>query len=157
MKLILMAFIFVSVVAQAQEREDLKFQNLISLSIQKGQRVDTEVGTYLVLQSETKDQAITTKEYFSSVGGYDESKVFHVGQVEAVLEKWILDKDGNSVIDQWDFTVDIQGDLVQSNHYLMTETPEHQIIADKDLKPDSYEQAKEWFFERDSLEKKFIR
>ncbi len=156
MKLILIALLFVTAGAQAQAREDLNFQNLIAASIQSGQRLDTEVGTYLVLQSETKNQANSVKEYFSSVGGYDEKNIFQVGYAEAVLEKWTTDQDGNSVIDQWDFSVDIHGDLIEASHSLMTETSDHQIIADKNFQPDEYEQAKAWFFERDALEKKFI-
>lgn len=158
MKWILVTLFSMSLTANAQIRaqDAADFKNLLNVTIEKGKKIETDAGIYLMIESEASDKTTSRREYFSSVGGFNEKTIFEIDHAEAVRELWTLDAQNNSNIDQWVFLADPVGNLILATHHVITESLSHQIIRDQDMQPDEYTQTKEWYFERAALEKKFL-
>ncbi len=159
MKFLTLCLFFFAVTARAEIpvklSADANFEKLVQLSVEKGQRLETEGGTYLVLSfiSFIKDEnGISRHEYFSSVGGYDETGSFQVGHVEVVAESWSLDASQNSIIDQWIFISSSSGAITDAKHFIVTESQKHQILSETELPLDKNQIQIAWDLERNQLE-----
>lgn len=94
------------------------WNGLLDAAAASENQLDTPYGTYRYLQH--IDPADTDQphraEYFSVVGGFDANGVFLMDHVEVVSEVWTLDAAGAWKIDQWGFTVAIDGTVTFSMH-----------------------------------------
>ena len=90
--------------------------HLVEKAAQSDYVLHTPYGDYHVLKHIVPEDTAQTHdaEYFSAVGGMFKGK-FYTDHVEMVSEHWV--REGNIwTVDQWLFTVSINGELLRTSH-----------------------------------------
>ncbi len=94
----------------------------------KAQYDETPYGFFATLtRFEEVAQNTTQVNYFSSIGGFNDSKEFIATRYEIASEKWEL-VDENWHIDQWLFVFNTDHKLTFMLHRLMIQTPNRVVI-----------------------------
>ena len=103
-------------------------------AVASGKRIDTDNGTYLVMSHIVPGDISKSHvaDYFSVVGSYAGPRQFLTDHVEMVSENWQL-KNGNFDIDQWQYVITTDGQLFESAHNYLVETPSGRVLDDESL------------------------
>lgn len=108
----------------AQDINWSKFNHAFST---KADYQETEVGLYAILQRSEEIDGSTYANYFSGIGGFEESGKFTSYRYELVSEKWTVVNDGWH-IDQWLFALNLKQQLVFKLHRSFIKTFDSTIL-----------------------------
>ena len=111
-----------------------------------GSIADYETRTFSNLQPADKTQPHLA-EYFSTMGVFDSAHRYNALYVSAVSENWSKDGDGNWVIDQWIWQVDLRGNLKSVYHGILVETANGTVLDVRNAPAgaaDSPEELQRW-------------
>lgn len=115
--------------------DSAKWQALISEVVAKGTAMETEDGSWRTLTRIIP--ADTTKsheaDYLSTVGGVDSNQKYFPSIVYDSYEDWQLDQSGNWNIEQWEFTISVDGELLAIAHNKLRETKDGEVLGSDEL------------------------
>ncbi len=108
----------------SQDSKDIGWEQLVQYAIAKGERVDTNIGTYCILTDlgGKSMQEPHIGNYFSVIGG-GQGDQFGIDHTEVIWENWTLNSDGNRNGDLWQYVLTRDG---QVRHFMHSELIEDQ-------------------------------
>lgn len=119
--------------AHAAFASTLSWDQLVDAAVHRGTVHESPVGTYRSLERLSADRRQPhTANYFSAVG-YDGRDGFEIFRFEVVSENWLIDAEGNWVIDQWGFVLSPEGRLQRWMCYRLVETPQGLVLEQTPL------------------------
>lgn len=126
-----------------------KWNALVEKIKTEGSSTDTQFGLYKTLSQKVALPAPSRGhhvDYFSTVGFDDSEGVYQAVQLEGVSETWRIDENGHWDIDQWQFVVEVDGQLRLSRHIHFVEKLDGSILEYESLPVTEEEKAQQWEF-----------
>lgn len=116
--------------ASSFAQSNLNWAPLTTKVIAQGEPTETFAGIFMTVRNiQNLAENSYHARYYSAVGGYDDAGKFNAGHLELVSEKWTLSKDNIWNIDQWLFSLSLEGELHFVRHYKMQQTLDGTVLG----------------------------